>query len=169
MKHCLFIVTLALNLACFAADKHPNILFIVADDLGYGELTCQGNPQVPTPNIDSLAKNGTRFTSGYFTAPFCAPSRAGFITGRYQTRFGYDINPTGTANLNPNIGLPINEITLANHLKRAGYATTLVGKWHLDATEPFHPQQRSSHPARWSQFITLTYYPVQSARHLLGS
>lgn len=125
-----------------AGTQPPNILLIVTDDLGYGELSCQGNPQVPTPNIDSLAKGGTRFTSGYVTAPFCAPSRAGFITGRYQTRFGYDINPTGTANLNPNIGLPTNEITLANQLKRAGYATGLVGKWHLGATEPFHPQQR---------------------------
>src|ERR1039457_4915355 len=73
----------------------PNIILILADDLGYGELGCQGNPQVPTPNIDALARQGVRFTSGYVTAPYCAPSRAGLMTGRNQARFGYDINPVG--------------------------------------------------------------------------
>ncbi len=88
--------------ATFAAldsSERPNILLIVVDDLGYGELGCQGNPQVPTPNMDSLAQHGVRFTSGYVTAPFCAPSRAGFLTGHHQARFGYDINPTGAHNL----------------------------------------------------------------------
>jgi arylsulfatase B len=75
------------------ADQRPNLLLIVADDMGYGELGCQGNPQIPTPHIDSLAKNGVRFTSGYVTAPICSPSRAGLLTGRYQTRFGHEFNP----------------------------------------------------------------------------
>jgi arylsulfatase A-like enzyme len=124
------------------AGPKPNVLVIIADDLGYGELGCQGNPQVPTPNLDSLARQGVRFTSGYVTAPFCSPSRAGFITGRNQARFGYDINPVGKVNLNPRIGLPTNEVTIANLLQRAGYATGLIGKWHLGSTAPFHPQRR---------------------------
>jgi len=66
-----------------------NIVLLVADDLGYGELGCQGNEEFPTPHIDSIAENGIRFTQGYVTAPFCSASRAGLMTGRYQTRFGY--------------------------------------------------------------------------------
>src|SRR6266536_3169690 len=69
--------------------RKPNIVILLADDLGYGELGCQGNPQIPTPNIDSIARNGVRFTGGYVTAPVCSPSRAGLMTGRYQTRFGH--------------------------------------------------------------------------------
>src|SRR5207249_9138599 len=76
-----------------AADRKPNILIIVADDLGYGELGCQGNPQIPTPNIDSLAQAGVRFTSGYVSGPYCSPTRAALMTGRYQQRFGHEFNP----------------------------------------------------------------------------
>jgi arylsulfatase A-like enzyme len=86
--------------------RPPNIVVILADDLGYGELGCQGNPQIPTPHIDSVASNGVRFTQGYVSAPYCAPSRAGLLTGRYQKRFGHERNVTGTSNLNPAIGLP---------------------------------------------------------------
>ena len=67
----------------------PNIILLVADDLGYGELGCQGNEEFPTPHNDSIAENGIRFTQGYVTAPFCSASRAGLMTERYQTRFGY--------------------------------------------------------------------------------
>src|SRR5215472_13959393 len=85
-----------LNSAALAAEpRKTNILIIVADDLGYGELSCQGNPQIPTPNIDSIARNGVRFTSGYVTAPMCSPSRAALMTGRYQTRFGHEWTPIG--------------------------------------------------------------------------
>src|SRR5262245_30142277 len=76
-----------------AETKRPNILLIVADDLGYGELSAQGNPQIPTPHIDSLAKSGVRFTSGYVSGPYCSPTRAGLLTGRYQQRFGHEFNP----------------------------------------------------------------------------
>ena len=72
----------------------PNIVYIVADDLGYGELGCYGGRDIPTPHLDALAAGGVRFTNGYVTAPFCAASRAALLTGRYQTRFGFEFNPT---------------------------------------------------------------------------
>lgn len=119
--------------------RRPNIVLIVADDLGYGELGCQGNQEIPTPNIDSIAKNGVRFTAGYVTAPYCSASRAGLLTGRYQTRFGYEFNPVGAHNEDPRAGLPASETTLAEHLQDAGYATALIGKWHLGGHAKYHP------------------------------
>ncbi len=125
-----------------AAARKPNILLIVADDLGYGELGCQGNPEIPTPHIDSLARNGVRFTAGYVTAPVCSPSRAGLLTGRYQTRFGHELNAIGLQNREPHVGLPLTEQTLAERMKSAGYATGAIGKWHLGGSARFHPQKR---------------------------
>jgi arylsulfatase A-like enzyme len=125
-----------------SAEQRPNILLIVVDDLGYGELGCYGGTQIPTPRIDELAEAGIRFTNGYVTAPFCAASRAALMTGRYQTRFGFEFNPIGAKNVEPGIGLPCEETTLADYLRDAGYATGLVGKWHLGGTAPFHPQRR---------------------------
>jgi arylsulfatase B len=127
---------------CRAAEPRPNVVLLVADDLGYGELGCYGGREIPTPRLDSLARDGVRFTSGYVTAPFCAASRAGLLTGRYQTRFGFEFNPIGAANADPNTGLPLGEITLADALRNAGYATGLIGKWHLGGTARFHPQRR---------------------------
>ena len=79
-----------------ASDSQPNIIILFADDLGYGELSCQGNSEIPTPHIDSIASNGVRFTDGYVAGPNCSPSRAGLLTGRIPTRFGYEFNPTGS-------------------------------------------------------------------------
>lgn len=97
-----FVLCAALGLLALATvsaeQTRPNILFIVADDLGYGEPGCYGGKEIPTPNIDALAASGTRFTSGYVTAPFCAASRAALLTGRYQTRFGFEFNPIGAKN-----------------------------------------------------------------------
>lgn len=124
------------------SPRKPNILLFFADDLGYGELGMQGNKQIPTPHIDSLAKNGIRFTDGYVSAPYCCPSRAGLLTGRMQTRFGHEFNAVGKQNLQPHVGLPTDEITIANVLKQAGYVTGLIGKWHLGGTEKYHPQKR---------------------------
>jgi len=119
----------------------PNIVFIVVDDLGYGELGCYGGGEIPTPHIDALAAAGARLTSGYVTSPLCAASRVALLTGRYQTRFGFEFNPTGAENTLPGIGLPVTEKTVADQLRLAGYATGLVGKWHLGGTAPFHPQR----------------------------
>ena len=119
----------------------PNVVLIVADDLGYGEPGCFGGKEIPTPHIDSLATNGVRFTRAYVTAPTCAASRVGLLTWRYQNRFGFEFNPIGAVNSDPAVGLPPGEITLAEALREAGYATSLVGKWHLGCTAKFHPQR----------------------------
>lgn len=122
--------------------RQPNIIILLADDLGYGELGFQGNPEIRTPHLDALAQSGARFTQGYVTGPFCSPSRAGLITGRMQTRFGHEMNVVGPRNLDPAIGLPLTEFTIANHLKKLGYATGIIGKWHLGTTPERHPLSR---------------------------
>jgi arylsulfatase B len=130
---------LSASVVLAAAAEQPNIIILFADDLGYGELSCQGNPEIPTPHIDSIASNGVRFTDGYVAGPNCSPSRAGLLTGRTPTRFGYEFNPTGALNEEPGIGLPIEEVTIAEALHDAGYTTGLIGKWHLGGTAKYHP------------------------------
>ena len=134
----LFIKLLCSTYAC-AEAKQPNIVILFADDLGYGELGCQGNPQIPTPHIDSIAKNGVRFTAGYVAGPNCSPSRAGLLTGRTPTRFGYEYNPIGAKNEEPGHGLPPEEVTIAEALHDGGYTTGLIGKWHQGGTAKYHP------------------------------
>lgn len=138
----LCICAIGVRLATAAEAARPNVVLIVADDLGYGELGCYGGKEIPTPHLDALAAGGVRFTSGYVTAPFCAASRAALLTGRYQTRFGFEFNPIGAKNFVPGIGLPTNQRTLADRLRDAGYTTAIVGKWHQGGTAEFHPQRR---------------------------
>ena len=129
----------ALGASLSADDGRPNIIVFFADDLGYGELGCQGNPEIPTPYIDSIAESGVRFTAGYVAGPNCSPSRAGLLTGRTPTRFGYEFNPIGARNEDPEIGLPIKEVTIAETLQDAGYTTGLIGKWHQGGGAAYHP------------------------------
>jgi arylsulfatase A-like enzyme len=127
-----------------ATQRKPNIVLILLDDLGYADLGCQGVSQdIRTPHIDSLARGGIIFSSGYVMAPVCSPSRAALLTGRYQQRFGHEHNTGDLAReIKDDIGLPTSEITLADILKAEGYATGIIGKWHLGANDKYHPLNR---------------------------
>ena len=135
-------MTAAFGTAAAAAPARPNIVIILADDLGHGDLGFQGCRDIPTPRIDSLAAQGVRCTNGYVSGPYCSPTRAGLMTGRYQQRFGHEFNPGPAQAQDDKFGLPWSETTLADRLKAAGYATGLVGKWHLGEASRFQPQRR---------------------------
>lgn len=120
-----------------AETRKPNVIVFLSDDVGYGEYGFQGNTEIPTPNIDSIAKNGVRFTQGYVSGPYCSPTRAGLLTGRYQTRFGHEFNEGGATGTARGFGLPLSEKTMADRLKALGYATACVGKWHLGGGPQF--------------------------------
>ena len=124
-----------------AQRRPPNIVLIVSDDMGYGDIGIHGSKDIPTPNIDALAKGGVRFTDAYVTGPYCSPTRAGLLTGRYPQRFGHEFNVERSP-AHPDAGLPLGETTLANRLKSAGYRTAIFGKWHLGFTEKHHPLSR---------------------------
>jgi len=125
-------------------EDRPNIIFILTDDQGYGDVGFNGCKDIPTPNIDRIAKNGVVFSSGYVSYSVCAPSRAGLITGRYQDRFGYSRNPLYRP-FDENIGLPLSEQTLSEFLQLSGYHNMAIGKWHLGVHEKFHPMNRGFH------------------------
>lgn len=119
------------------AAQPPNLVIFYADDLGWGELGCQGSKDIPTPHIDAIARAGVRFTSGYVAATYCSPSRAGLITGRYPTRFGHEFNSVANAT-----GLRLDQKTIADRLKTVGYTSAAVGKWHLGAGLEYRPTRR---------------------------
>ncbi len=121
------------------AAQQPNIVLILADDLGYGDTGVYGSAIITTPHIDALAGDGVRFTQGYVSHPVCSPSRAGLLTGRYQQRHGWEFNPAGR---DARTGMSLDERTLADELKALGYATGMVGKWHLGKQRPHHPMSR---------------------------
>lgn len=124
-----------------AQNNKPNIIVIMTDDMGYADVGFNGCKDIPTPNIDRIANEGIRFDEGYVSFPVCGPSRAGFLTGRYQDRFGFTTNPSIDPN-NPIAGLPIEEETMAQVLKKANYNNAIIGKWHMGTNAVFHPLER---------------------------
>lgn len=124
-----------------SAETRPNIVVILADDLGFADTGFNGSRDIPTPHLDRIAREGVRFANGYVAHPVCSPSRAGLLTGRYPQRFGYE-NNFGYLITDPRVGLPRDETTIADILKSAGYATGAIGKWHLGAHPVLHPNRR---------------------------
>jgi arylsulfatase A len=129
----------ALMAAEGARPGSPNIIIILADDLGYGDLGCYGHPTVRTPNLDRMAAEGMRFTDFYSAAEVCTPSRAALMTGRLPIRSGMCGDKRRVLFPESPGGLPDEEITLAQALKAQGYATGMVGKWHLGCQPPHSP------------------------------
>ncbi len=139
----IFVLTVVFQAEVFcssslAANRSPNIVFILADDLGYADIGCYGSKTNQTPHLDKLAKGGMRFTDFHSNGPMCSPTRAAFLTGRYQNRFGRRFESA----LNGAIrepGLPLSTMTIAKALRKSGYATGIFGKWHLGYESPFLP------------------------------
>lgn len=137
MKRLLILLYLSALSPLISAEK-PNILIFYLDDMGWAQPGAYGGKLAPTPNMDSIASSGVRFTNGYSSGCVCSPGRVGLMTGRYQARTGHDANPTREGR-----ELLLSEKTMAQHLKPAGYTTGIVGKWHLgDTSVEFLPQAR---------------------------
>jgi len=138
----LFAMVIVSGFAAFGTPASPpNLIVILTDDQGYHDVGFNGCKDIPTPNLDSIASNGVRFTSGYVSSSLSSPSRAGLLTGRYPERFGYERDPQWQPS-NPAAGLPLTETTLADTLGKVGYETGIIGKWHLGANPALHPLKR---------------------------
>jgi arylsulfatase A-like enzyme len=132
-------------LAQHKPSNKPNVIVIISDDAGYADFGCYGGKQIPTPNIDDLASQGTRFTDAYVSASVCAPSRAGILTGRYQQRFGFEHNTSNV--LSPgykitDVGMDPSEQTIGNEMQANGYKTIAIGKWHQGDEQKHFPLNR---------------------------
>ena len=123
------------------ASSTPNILFILADDLGYADVSCYGRRDFTTPNIDRIAAEGVRFTQAYANSAVCTASRVALITGRYQYRLAVGLEEPLSTRVPRKIGLPVGHPTLPSLLKKAGYQSALIGKWHLGRLPDFGPLQ----------------------------
>ncbi|MEZ9138878.1 MULTISPECIES: sulfatase-like hydrolase/transferase [unclassified Shewanella] len=129
------------------AQTQPNILLIIADDAGYQDFGFQGSKVMKTPELDKLAEQSVQFSQAYVSAAVCGPSRAGLFTGKYQQRFGFEENNvpgymSSAGLLADDMGLPVDQLTMADHLKSLGYQTALIGKWHQGSADRFHPLKR---------------------------
>ncbi len=148
MRAICFCIFLVLGYPATTQEEKPNIVFILVDDAGYADFGFQGSTELRTPHIDKLAQRGVRCTQAYVSASTCGPSRAGILTGRYQQRFGFEENNVPgfmsavSAAQGAEMGLPLEEKTMADYLKGLGYATGFFGKWHLGGADRFHPTQR---------------------------
>lgn len=143
MRLLMLLLLLAVTSIPASAAERPNVVVILADDLGYGDLACYGHPKFKTPNLDRMAAEGARLTQFNTPAPFCAPTRASLMTGRYPFRSGMTQNPAPDGGPKADaVALAASEITLAQLLKQAGYATSLIGKWHLGHKPESLPTKR---------------------------
>ena len=144
----------------FLNAKSPNVILILADDLGYGDLSCQGSVKdVRTPHIDTLATNGISFSQAYVTAPQCGPSRAALLSGRYQNRFGFESNEWA---YNP--GMPKSVPLISELLKDHGYATGYIGKWGITSKRHSYPPKRGFDESFWVQDGNV-YFPDTPAKY----
>ncbi|MBT9188647.1 sulfatase [Zobellia russellii] len=142
----LLFASLFMLLNGWAQDK-PNIVFILSDDAGYADFGFQGSKEFKTPELDKFAKNSVRFTQAYVSAAVCGPSRAGLLTGKYQQKFGFEENNvpglmSKSGLTGDDMGLPLDQKTVADYLKEQGYKTALFGKWHQGNADRFHPTKR---------------------------
>lgn len=150
------------------AQEKPNIVLIFSDDAGYADFGFQGSEVMITPNLDKLASEGVVFSQAYVSDPTCGPSRAGLITGKYQQRFGFEENNVPgymspvSAKDGKEMGLPVEEITMADYLKKQGYATAFYGKWHLGGADRFHPTKRGFDEFYGFRGGARSYFPYTS-------
>src|ERR1041385_8681359 len=174
MKPLSALLTLCVACSAAAATKRPNIVFILADDLGYTDLACYGSKYYETPNIDRLAADGIRFTSGQTCGPNCQPTRAALMSGQYMPRTGvYTVGGVDrfdwqTRPLRPvdNVTkLPLDKITIAQRLKDAGYATAMFGKWHLGLEPEYHPAKRGFDEAIESSGVHFDFVTHRARPH----
>ncbi|MEM9081440.1 MAG: sulfatase-like hydrolase/transferase [Verrucomicrobiota bacterium] len=121
--------------------ESPNVLYVLVDDMGFADVGVNGCTDIPTPHLDALAKSGINFTAGYVTHPYCSPSRAAIMSGRYQARFGHDCNPQQSFEDHTQ-GIPASVKLLPARLEEQDYTTALIGKWHLGHADPFKPRNR---------------------------
>jgi arylsulfatase A-like enzyme len=165
MRHLLITIVMLTGSVAVAADtKKPNVVVIVSDDCGFNEFSLHGSKLFPTPNIDSIATNGVHCKIGYTSGAVCSPTRAGLLTGRYQQRFGHELNiPAAMSKTN---GLPLSETTIANVMKDNGYRTIALGKWHLGYDPKFHPMERGFSDYYGFLQGSRSYFPLEKPTKL---
>ncbi len=151
------LLALLVSAVVHASDRPPNVVIFLADDLGYADTGAYGNTQIPTPNIDSLAKGGAKFLNGYVSGCVCSPTRAGLMTGRYQQRFGFDANAEGVAqpgDKGPRV-LDMAAAIFPQRMKKLGYSTGMIGKWHLGDQPGYLPTDRG-----FDEFLGILPYGI---------